>query len=325
MTEEYSEQNSTHLARLHALTRLASSPVQSIRAIRVVNEAVAALDVQACIFHHLERGTVPETIAVSSRPGLDPDALSALALSLLAEVEDARGVVLDDDLAQRFPEDPLVSAGTIGSYLGVPLFDSKGAVTGVASLLAPTGRILDGRDQWWIETAAHLVSAASACESIDEKLRELQPETNHEPRQDNFLDISSVGGLSVLVVDDDRSVNTLIRRYLTRKGYRVDSASHGLEAMRIFSPSKHDLVITDVVMPGMNGWELAATLRKAAPKLPVIIVTGYSSNNKGVWNKSFLQSQGIVAVLTKPLDFDHLATILEGLASTKAKANKFLL
>ena len=124
-------------------------------------------------------------------------------------------------------------------------------------------------------------------------------------------------GMSVLVVDDDRAVNKVVTRFLTKGNYTVDSAYDGLEALRMFRPSEHDLVISDIVMPNMNGWELTAALRAQNPRLPIVLVTGYSSNGGGAWNKSFLQKQGVVAVLNKPFDLDFLGNIVEDIARNR--------
>jgi DNA-binding NtrC family response regulator len=88
----------------------------------------------------------------------------------------------------------------------------------------------------------------------------------------------------------------------------------------MFRPAIYDLIITDMVMPGMNGWELVGAIHSIAPKLPIVIITGYSSNNSGVWNKQFLNTQGIIAVVNKPLDFDYLLSIVEDYSYKKIKS-----
>jgi two-component system, cell cycle sensor histidine kinase and response regulator CckA len=87
---------------------------------------------------------------------------------------------------------------------------------------------------------------------------------------------SSRGG-TILVVEDEDSLRSLIRRSLARKGYTVFEASNGEEALAIAREqgSKIDLVLTDVVMPGMRGRELAEHLKAFCPKLRVIFMSGY--------------------------------------------------
>ena len=76
------------------------------------------------------------------------------------------------------------------------------------------------------------------------------------------------------------------------------------------------MVMTDVAMPLMNGWELIAALRVRAPELPVVLITGYSNGN---WNENFLRTQGVCAVLNKPLDLTHLSEILEEIKAKKTQ------
>jgi CheY-like chemotaxis protein len=331
MIKELSKHTLTDVVRLHSLVRLASAPAQSNRASRVASEAVAALDAQACAFYHLADDGRTEAIAVHTQRGIESDMLSQLVSLLLGDVEASRHSLIKNDLEQELPDDPLVAAGIINNYLSVPLFDSKGTAFGVAAVLSGASRPFDESDLWWLEMAAHLASAAFTCESLQEKLSALEREVE-SPQSGSTKPAHTTPGqeeqtsqpdkLSVLVVDDDRSVNSLIQRFLTRQGHQADSASDGLEALRMFQPSAYDVVISDIVMPGMSGWELIASLRSREPKLPIIIITGYSSNNNGVWNKDFLKTRGVAAVLNKPLDFDYLAAVLEDFSMKKRQPQR---
>jgi PAS domain S-box-containing protein len=88
------------------------------------------------------------------------------------------------------------------------------------------------------------------------------------------------GTETVLVVEDEDAVRELLRRTLSRVGYRVLEARDGGEATRV--AQRHDgrihLLITDVVLPGMNGGELATELTRARPDLEVIFMSGYADN-----------------------------------------------
>lgn len=88
-----------------------------------------------------------------------------------------------------------------------------------------------------------------------------------------------VGGHeTVLVVEDDAQVRRVLADTLSREGYRVLVAQHGLEALTLAEDHGPglELVVTDVVMPKMGGPELAERLREARPGLPVLFLTGYS-------------------------------------------------
>ncbi|MGH9902382.1 MAG: response regulator, partial [Pyrinomonadaceae bacterium] len=147
------------------------------------------------------------------------------------------------------------------------------------------------------------------------RMKELEQILNPTPEPEADGEAKAAArALSVLVIDDDQIVNELICEFLTVEGYRVESAFDGLQAMRMFRPAEHDVVMTDVAMPLMNGWELIAALRVRAPELPVVLITGYGSGN---WNESYLQKQGVAAVLSKPLDLARMTGILEEIARTK--------
>ena len=79
-------------------------------------------------------------------------------------------------------------------------------------------------------------------------------------------------GASLLIVDDDSTLLRFLKEYLEREGYTVSAAVGGQEALRAFYAARPDLVIVDVMMPGMDGWELTARLRELADT-PVIMLT----------------------------------------------------
>jgi two-component system phosphate regulon response regulator PhoB len=80
------------------------------------------------------------------------------------------------------------------------------------------------------------------------------------------------GGLRILVVDDDDPTRNLLRRLLTMEGYAVSEAPDGPTAMEKTASLSPDLVLVDIMMPGQNGLDLMAALRRSRP-VPVILVT----------------------------------------------------
>jgi CheY-like chemotaxis protein len=88
-----------------------------------------------------------------------------------------------------------------------------------------------------------------------------------------------VGPVRLLLVDDDPSVHQLVRTMLRRGGYELKVASNGEEALRIAKTWPPDLVVTDVLMPFMDGWTLVKRLRSTAETalVPVIFLTSLSS------------------------------------------------
>lgn len=112
----------------------------------------------------------------------------------------------------------------------------------------------------------------------------------------------------ILVVDDEAAVNRLVTRYLSHLGYRVldaTSAEQALAVVRRAAP-RIDLVISDVVMPGTGGTELAAELLSRAPGPSVILMTGQLPPEV---ERLHIRGQ-IVRIVRKPLDLDELQQLV---------------
>jgi two-component system cell cycle sensor histidine kinase/response regulator CckA len=86
------------------------------------------------------------------------------------------------------------------------------------------------------------------------------------------------GGQCILVVEDEAAVRRMMCRTLEQCGYDVVGAADGDEALRIFEEGGVDLVLTDVVMPGMSGKELLESLRERRPDLKAIYMSGYTGD-----------------------------------------------
>ena len=88
----------------------------------------------------------------------------------------------------------------------------------------------------------------------------------------------SGAGATILLVEDEASVRSTVRRLLERHEYRVLEATNGQDALALIT-ARHgevDLILSDMVMPGMGGAELATRVRAFAPTLPVLLMTGYT-------------------------------------------------
>ncbi len=112
----------------------------------------------------------------------------------------------------------------------------------------------------------------------------------------------------VLVVDDDPVVRKSFDRVLTGKGYAVITAENGEEALRKLNEEKYDVVYTDIRMPGISGLEVAEQLKAKQPWTPVVIITGYGSEEA----EARAKAAGISSFLHKPLSPE----MIEGSART---------
>lgn len=110
-------------------------------------------------------------------------------------------------------------------------------------------------------------------------------------------------GVSVLVVDDETAVRRFAARVLDRDGYDVLEATDGAEALEVVQSQKAsiDVVVSDIVMPRLNGVELMQALSVSHPDLPVILMSGYAT--------AALSDLGIAtpcSILTKPFPAERL-------------------
>ncbi len=101
----------------------------------------------------------------------------------------------------------------------------------------------------------------------------------------------------VLVVDDDRVVGQSFERVLANKGYHVDTALSGREAFEKYAGADFDMVFTDLRMPGQDGLEVARRIKEMNPWLPVVVVTGYGTQEAEEKAKAI----GVAEFIQKPL------------------------
>ena len=123
---------------------------------------------------------------------------------------------------------------------------------------------------------------------------------------------------TVLLVEDDPSVLALVRTLLTRLGHRVLSAASGQEALRVANEHREgiDLVLTDIVMPGMNGVDLMTRLHTLRPDLPCIFMSGYATDVLTQTRADLAE----VVLLRKPFTLDALAQALQHAERKPARA-----
>ena len=112
----------------------------------------------------------------------------------------------------------------------------------------------------------------------------------------------------ILVVDDDPEILGMIRRGLTYEGYAVDTAADGMEALQKAVDQQPDLVLLDVMMPRLDGTEVARRLRKATA-VPILMLTAKGT----VADKVAGLDSGADDYLVKPFDFDELLARIRAL------------
>jgi two-component system, OmpR family, response regulator len=114
---------------------------------------------------------------------------------------------------------------------------------------------------------------------------------------------------SILIADDDVGIRRLLQRALRSEGYTVTTATNGQEAVLQIQLQKPDLILLDLMMPVMTGWEVYHRLRSEGPTdLPIIVLTAGERGSRAQ------DDMPDATVLTKPFDIDNLfATIADQL------------
>lgn len=103
--------------------------------------------------------------------------------------------------------------------------------------------------------------------------------------------------LQVLVIDDDAVVGRSFDRVLSDKGYEVSTVLSGEEAMNSIERSQYDVVFTDIKMPGMDGLEVMERIKQRCPWTPVVVITGYGTEE----NEAKAAVLGASGFVRKPL------------------------
>jgi PAS domain S-box-containing protein len=121
----------------------------------------------------------------------------------------------------------------------------------------------------------------------------------------------AVGTERILLVDDEESIVKLGRRLLERLGYEVETYTSSVKAAEAFEsvPGDYDLVITDLTMPKMNGFDLARFMLEIRPDIPIIMCTGFSE----AANKEKVVQVGIREYILKPIVLEELSRAIRSL------------
>lgn len=108
--------------------------------------------------------------------------------------------------------------------------------------------------------------------------------------------------INILVVDDDKNIRKLISTFLSQNGYTADCAENGAKALDKMAEKHYDLIILDVMMPEVDGYEFACDVRSVDDKLPILMVTAKDTFDDK--RKGFLS--GVDDYMTKPINLDEM-------------------
>ncbi len=204
------------------------------------------------------------------------------------------GIGMDEETARRLFEPFFTTKGDGGTGLGLSVV--YGIVQRHGGTLAVTSRPGAGT---LMEVRLPRAAAPAVAESAPAAAGEL-PE------------------MDVLVVDDDEAVRGVLRDTAAALGQRVTACGSGAEALEAFRPGAFQLVLTDLGMPGMTGWELTRRLRAMDPSVTIVFVTGWGEDV----DSRAAGETGADLVLAKPFELTDVECALRLAAARAAEASE---
>ncbi len=115
---------------------------------------------------------------------------------------------------------------------------------------------------------------------------------------------------NILIVDDSRDLANVIADFLSVYGYRVYTAHNGYDALECMAKQKIDIVVSDIHMPGMDGFTLMMEIKTRYPDVPVILITGFSVGSA----QKIALEKGANAFVAKPFRLKDLKAVIESVS-----------
>ncbi len=110
----------------------------------------------------------------------------------------------------------------------------------------------------------------------------------------------------ILVIDDEETVREVLEKMLSQVNHRVTVARNGDEGIRLFQEKEFDIVLTDLGMPGMSGWEVCQKIKKMNPYTPVGMITGWGMEV----SQGKMEECGLDFIIAKPFDFNQIIRVV---------------
>ena len=210
-----------------------------------------------------------------------------------SEVEDT-GVGMPEDIRRHLFDPFFTTKGRAGTGLGMSV--AYGIVSRHEGTIDVATRLGHG-------TKFTLVFPASAAEvAVDAGEPAAPPESVRPGR--------------ILVIDDEPPIAQLLEDVLSGAGHSVSIAISGRQGVEMAAVSDFDLVLTDLGMPDMSGWEVASQIRSLHPEVPVILVTGWGTT----LSKDEVRRSGVSAVVHKPFEIQELVQAASDVLRDSARA-----
>ena len=110
----------------------------------------------------------------------------------------------------------------------------------------------------------------------------------------------------ILVIDDEEFVRSVLSRTLAQVNHQVTLAEDGEKGVQLFKEGKFDIVLTDLGMPGISGWEVCRRIKGISPHTPVGMITGWGAE----MSRSKMEEYGLDFIISKPFDFNQILNVV---------------
>jgi len=220
--------------------------------------------------------------------------LGEVAVGLSHEINNPLAVILNQvDLLEREIEQ--MAGDQDSSVEAERLYAMRREVSRISDILARLGEMVE-TEQY--ETVEYI----GPTRMID--LRRERPPADADPR---------LQGLRILVADDDPGLCRTLKEILEAAGCQVVTARDGAEALQRVESASFDLVLTDVVMPNMDGYELYCAIRDRYPQIPVLMMTAFHYDKDHIIKRSRIKGlEGVI--FKKPVDPGRLRQVIAEMA-----------
>ena len=122
----------------------------------------------------------------------------------------------------------------------------------------------------------------------------------------------------ILIIDDDAAINLMLKTTLSLGGFEVDTASNGLEAKKLYATKNYDVIITDIIMPEQDGFEVILELRRLGLSKRIIAISGGGRTSANDYLTT-AQHFDVAAVFPKPIDRKALLEKVHEIINTAEK------
>lgn len=127
-----------------------------------------------------------------------------------------------------------------------------------------------------------------------------------EKERTSYVSFEEGKGIRILVIDDEELVRDVLLQTLSRANYEVTLASSGEEGLRLFCERPFDIVLTDLAMPTLSGWEVCRRIKETSPHTQVAMITGWGLE----LDPQQIIESGVDRVISKPFDFGRILNLI---------------